>query len=198
MKDKDPTTLGHDMPIYIPKCSARLQGIDKLFDTLKIRVENRTQNLQHLLNRSLMTDTNSIGDSFQLDEQTYFKPVADSVTRTDLQSLLKLRLSNGERLAIKLAINLLVEMSTFPHCTKNIALDRNGMNELYLLLWILKMHSLRMKYMLMFLFIEKELPNWLKVLCLIAAYSYNDRELQLSAITTLFDLIRLVEFFRRL
>lgn len=43
-------------------------------------------------------------------------------------------------------------------------------------------------------FIEKELPSWLKVLCLIASYSHNDKELQLSAITTLFDLIRLVFF----
>lgn len=130
-------TMAKDIekPLCMPKCLARIKGIDQLFDTLKIRVENRTQNLQHLLNRSMMsTDTKNggIGDSIQLEggRETFesLNPVTDSVssTRTDLQSLLNLRLTDDQRLAIKLAINLLVEMSTFPHCTKNIALDRNG------------------------------------------------------------------------
>lgn len=118
-------SFSYEMPVYIPKCSARLQGIDKLFDTLKIHVESRSQNLQHLLNRSLMTDTNNIGDTGQTNK-TYFNSVSDFDIKADLQSLLNIRLTNSQRRAIKLAINLLVEMSTFPHCTKNIAVDKNG------------------------------------------------------------------------
>lgn len=37
---------------------------------------------------------------------------------------------------------------------------------------------------------ENDLPSWLKVLCIVACYTQNDKELQLSSITTLFDLIR--------
>lgn len=169
--------------LYMPKCTARLQGIDKLFDTLKIRVENRTKNLQHLLNRSLMTDC--VGDTAQLDDdQSCLSHAADAATRMNLQALLNLRLNSSQRMAIKLAINLLVEMSTFPHCTKNIAVDKNGKVERIgrenIHCHSYSFHSIA----------EKELPSWLKVLCLIAAYSHSDRELQVAAITTLFDLIR--------
>jgi len=34
------------------------------------------------------------------------------------------------------------------------------------------------------------LPNWLKVLCLVACFAQSDKELQVASITTLFDLIR--------
>lgn len=44
--------------------------------------------------------------------------------------------------------------------------------------------------LLFYFYIESELPNWLKVLAIVACYTQSDKDLQLATITTLFDLIR--------
>uniref|UniRef100_A0A1I8NRH4 Uncharacterized protein n=1 Tax=Stomoxys calcitrans TaxID=35570 RepID=A0A1I8NRH4_STOCA len=142
----------------------RLLDIDNLFETLKIHVINRSKQLNSLLNRSLLID----GQSEHTDEGSDGEESLydlDETTKKRLQSLLDLQLTPSLRQAVKLSVNLLVEMSTFPNCNKNITLEKT----------------------------EKELPSWLKVLCIIACYSQNDKELQLSSITTLFDLISLLK-----
>ncbi|XP_046810571.1 protein dopey-1 homolog isoform X2 [Lucilia cuprina] len=143
----------------------RILDIDNLFETLKIHVVNRSKQLHTLLNRSLNdaqsenTDGSENGD---VEENSY---EIDELTKKRLQTLLQLQLSPSLRQAIKLSVNLLVEMSTFPNCNKNITLEKN----------------------------ENDLPSWLKVLCIVACYTQNDKELQLSSITTLFDLISLLK-----
>ncbi|XP_075169271.1 protein DOP1 homolog [Haematobia irritans] len=142
----------------------RLLDIDNLFETLKVHIVNRSKQLNSLLNRSLLIDGQSeyTDEGSEGEENTY---VLDDTTKKRLQSLLDLHLTPSLRQAIKLSVNLLVEMSTFPNCNKHITLEKA----------------------------EKELPSWLKVLCVIACYTQNDKELQLSAITTLFDLISLLK-----
>uniref|UniRef100_A0A1A9UIY9 Uncharacterized protein n=1 Tax=Glossina austeni TaxID=7395 RepID=A0A1A9UIY9_GLOAU len=148
----------------------RLFDLDNLFETLRILVVNRSRQLHSLLNRSLRIDSmNGLysegtdgSDNNEMDDN-YME--LDEDTKTRLQSLLELHLSQSLRNAIKLAVNLLVEMSTFPNCNKNITLDKA----------------------------EKDVPSWLKVLCLMACYTANDKELQLASITTFFDLISLLK-----
>ncbi|XP_055387481.1 protein dopey-1 homolog isoform X2 [Condylostylus longicornis] len=153
--------------------------IDQLFETLRINVVCRSAQLHNLLNRSLagavaessnisdMSDTefkDCVSSTEQLDKiETKFK-IFDDTTEKCIKKMMLLRLSESLRNTIKLASNLLVEMSTFPNCKKNLVLDKN----------------------------EIELPSWLKVLTLVACYTQNDKELQLAAITTLFDLISLL------
>ncbi|KAM7345782.1 protein DOP1 homolog isoform 2-T2 [Cochliomyia hominivorax] len=145
----------------------RVLDIDNLFETLKIHVVNRSKQLHSLLNRSLNdahsenTDGSDNGGD-ALEENDY---EVDDLTKKRIQTLLQLQLSASLRQAIKLSVNLLVEMSTFPNCNKNITLEKN----------------------------ENDLPSWLKVLCIVACYTQNDKELQLSSITTLFDLISLLK-----
>lgn len=82
-----------------------------------------------------------------------------------INKLIGVKLSEPMRRSIKFASNLLVEMSTFPNYDQNLALD----------------------------YLETELPHWLKVLALIAAYSKSDKELQISSIQTVFEMISLLK-----
>ncbi|CAD7014106.1 protein dopey-1 homolog [Ceratitis capitata] len=157
--------------IYEDVSAERLLEIDRLFDTLRVNVMSRSKQLHSLLNRSLghtvaaaaaATATDSTTSEASDDES---QMACDERTERRIQTLMDLRVSNSLRGAIKLAANLLVEMSTFPNCNKNIVLDKN----------------------------EKEIPSWLKVLCLVTAYTQSDKELQIAAITTLFDLISLLK-----
>uniref|UniRef100_T1PNP3 Uncharacterized protein n=1 Tax=Musca domestica TaxID=7370 RepID=T1PNP3_MUSDO len=150
--------------VYEDLNPCRLLDIDNLFETLKIHIVNRSKQLHSLLNRSLVDGQSENTDGSEDGEEGAIYEL-DDVTKQRLQSLLELQLVPSLRQAIKLSVNLLVEMSTFPNCNKNITLEKA----------------------------EKELPSWLKVLCIIACYSQNDKELQLSAITTLFDLISLLK-----
>lgn len=109
----------------------RLFDVDNLFDTLRILVVNRSRQLHSLLNRSLRIDSmnglyseGTDGSDNNETDDNYVE--LDEDTKTRLQSLLELHLSQSLRNAIKLAVNLLVEMSTFPNCNKNITLDKAG------------------------------------------------------------------------
>ncbi|XP_069964516.1 protein DOP1 homolog [Bactrocera oleae] len=158
--------------IYEDASPERLVEIERLFDTLRVNVMSRSKQLHSLLNRSLgQTKATTAGTgtdsttSDASDEGDETQVTCDDRTERRIQTLMDLRVSNSLRSAIKLAANLLVEMSTFPNCNKNIVLDKN----------------------------DKEIPSWLKVLCLVTAYTQSDKEMQIAAITTLFDLISLLK-----
>ena len=104
----------------------RILDIDNLFETLKVHVVNRSKQLHSLLNRSLneaQSENTDASDNGDTEENLY---EIDEVTKTRIQNLIQLQLSNSLRQAIKLSVNLLVEMSTFPNCNKNITLEKNG------------------------------------------------------------------------
>lgn len=106
----------------------RLLDIDNLFETLKIHVVNRSKQLHSLLNRSLndaqSENTDGSDNGGETVEDNAYE--IDDLTRKRIQTLLQLQLSSSLRQAIKLSVNLLVEMSTFPNCNKNITLEKNG------------------------------------------------------------------------
>ncbi|XP_030388134.1 protein dopey-1 homolog [Scaptodrosophila lebanonensis] len=148
------------------ECEKRVQQIERLFKLLRVDVVPRSKQLQRLLHRSLppqFTSASELSSDSDPDAERE-KLGIDSQTQQSVQQLMELHVSDSLRAAVKLAATLLVEMSTFPNCNKHIVLDKN----------------------------VQELPNWLKVLCLVACFTQADKELQVSAITTLFDLISLL------
>ncbi|KAH8254967.1 hypothetical protein KR038_005084 [Drosophila bunnanda] len=148
------------------ECAERESQIERLFNLLRVDIVPRSKQLQRLLNRSLPlpASASELSSDSEAQEEKQQSLLIDGQTQRSVQQLSELQLSASLRGAVKLAATLLVEMSTFPNCNKHIILDRN----------------------------EPELPNWLKVLCLVACFAQSDKELQVSAITTLFDLISLL------
>ncbi|XP_030561044.1 protein dopey-1 homolog [Drosophila novamexicana] len=147
------------------QCPARESQIERLFGLLRVDLVPRSKQLQRLLNLSLPTvSASELSSDSDATEEPHQKLLVDGQTQRSVQQLSELQLSTALRSAVKLAATLLVEMSTFPNCNKHIVLDKN----------------------------EPELPNWLKVLCLVACFAQSDKELQVAAITTLFDLISLL------
>ncbi|SPP73670.1 protein dopey-1 homolog [Drosophila guanche] len=152
------------------ECPIRESQIERLFNLLRVDKVPRSKQLQRLLNHSLpllasASELSSDSEATEASErQQQSLPLIDAQTQRSVQQLAELQLSLSMRGAVKLAASLLVEMSTFPNCNKHIVLDKS----------------------------EPELPNWLKVLCLVACFAQSDKELQVSAITTLFDLISLL------
>lgn len=102
----------------------RLLDIDNLFETLKIHVTNRSKQLHSLLNRSLVDAQSENTDDGSDNDESLCE--MDDPTNKRLQNLLGLQLTPSLRQAIKLSVNLLVEMSTFPNCNKNITLEKTG------------------------------------------------------------------------
>ncbi|EDW31651.1 GL10846 [Drosophila persimilis] len=151
------------------ECPIRESQIERLFNLLRVDKVPRSKQLQRLLNHSLpllasASELSSDSEATEAPERQTQSLLIDTQTQRSVQQLAELQLSLSMRGAVKLAASLLVEMSTFPNCNKHIVLDRS----------------------------EPELPNWLKVLCLVACFAQSDKELQVSAITTLFDLISLL------
>ncbi|XP_034479479.1 protein dopey-1 homolog [Drosophila innubila] len=147
------------------QCPVRESQIERLFSLLRVDIVARSKQLQRLLNLSLPTvSASEISSDSDASDEPQQKLLIDGQTQRSVQQLSELQLSSALRTAVKLAATLLVEMSTFPNCNKHIVLDKS----------------------------EPELPNWLKVLCLVACFAQSDKELQVSAITTLFDLISLL------
>lgn len=83
-----------------------------------------------------------------------------------INKLLGAKLTLSMRRSLKFASQLLVLMSTIPNYNQNLPTDYQE---------------------------EKELPPWLKVLALTAAYSKSDKDLQIISISTLFELIGIVK-----
>ncbi|ALC42553.1 CG15099 [Drosophila busckii] len=146
------------------QCAQREAQIERLFGLLRVDIVPRSKQLLRLLNLSLPLSASELSSDSDASDEPQQQPAIDAQTQRIVQQLAELQLNAGLRGAIKLAATLLVEMSTFPNCNKHIVLDKS----------------------------EPELPNWLKVLCLVACFAQNDKELQVSAITTLFDLISLL------
>ncbi|XP_039229065.1 protein dopey-1 homolog [Drosophila yakuba] len=148
------------------ECPVRQSQIERLFNLLRVDIVPRSKQLQRLLNRSLPlpASASELSSDSEAQEDMQQSRLIDGQTQRSVQQLAELQLSLSLRGAVKLASTLLVEMSTFPNCNKHVVLDKN----------------------------EPELPNWLKVLCLVACFAQSDKELQVASITTLFDLISLL------
>ncbi|CAD7078230.1 unnamed protein product, partial [Hermetia illucens] len=161
--------------VYENGCIERLREIDKLFDTLKINLVSRTAQLHSLLNKSIVAESTSdlsdlefkdcVSSTERLDScEPRIRQFDDSVEKA-VGKLMSLKLNEQARNCIKLASNLLVEMSTFPNYNQNLVLHHGDL----------------------------DIPSWLKVLTLVSCYTRNDKELQLASISTLFDLISLLK-----
>lgn len=83
-----------------------------------------------------------------------------------INRLLGMKLTSSMRRSVKFVSQLLVLVSTIPNYNQNIPPHYQE---------------------------EKELPPWLKVLALCAAYSKSDKDLQIINISTLFELIGIVK-----
>ncbi|XP_037956792.1 protein dopey-1 homolog [Teleopsis dalmanni] len=149
--------------IYEDFNSDRSSEIDKLFKTLLIKKVSRISELENLLTQSLTINPNGLSD--KIDQDIIRNCELNEYAERQVQMLIDLHLTSVIRNATKLAANLLVEMSTFPNCRRSILMDKS----------------------------QIDIPSWLKVLCLVSCYALNDIELQLTAITTLFDLISLLK-----
>lgn len=83
-----------------------------------------------------------------------------------INKMLGTKLTPSLRRSVKFVSQLLVLVSTIPNYNQNLPTDFQE---------------------------EKELPSWLKVLALSAAYSKSDKDLQIISISTLFELIGIVK-----
>lgn len=107
----------------------------------------------------------SLGENDSNEDEKTNKQHTNENLKT-INKLLGIKLSLSTRRSIKLASQLLVLVSTIPNYNQNLPLDYQE---------------------------EKELPSWLKVLALSAAYSRSDKDLQIICISTLFELIGIVK-----
>ncbi|GAB0100064.1 Protein dopey-1 homolog [Sergentomyia squamirostris] len=147
-----------------------LQEIDRMFNTLKINVHCRITKLQNLLHKTLLRS--DVEDdarqertvSFSMD-QAYATDSNVEAAEKSVCNLMTVKLSESLRNAVKLASSLLVDLSTFPNYNQSLMIDKKDMS----------------------------IPGWLKVLCLVASYLKCDKELQIAAITTLFEMISLLK-----
>lgn len=122
--------------VYENGCIERLREIDKLFDTLKINLVSRTAQLHSLLNKSIVAESTSdlsdlefkdcVSSTERLDScEPRIRQFDDSVEKA-VGKLMSLKLNEQARNCIKLASNLLVEMSTFPNYNQNLVLHHGG------------------------------------------------------------------------
>lgn len=156
-------------------CPARRGAINAMFETLRLKDVSRAQRLHALLHKTLTVSSaegseasSSSTSSEPASPPTERDPAAaaatcDERTEKSIYRLMNLRLSESVRQSVRLASSLLVEMSTFPNYTQTLLTDACT-----------------------------DVPAWLQVLSLVGCYGRCDRELQLSAIATLFDLITLI------
>ncbi|CRK96401.1 CLUMA_CG009818, isoform A [Clunio marinus] len=107
----------------------------------------------------------SLGDADSAEDEKINKQQTNENLKM-INKLLGLKLSASVRRSIKFVSQLLVLVSTIPNYNQNLPPDFQE---------------------------EKELPTWLKVLALSAAYSKFDKELQINCISTLFELIGIVK-----
>lgn len=172
-------------------CSERICEINNLFDTLKINEISRSNKLHNLLHKTIMkrgststsdnnSDTNDYKDCFSSSEKLpndnidvnnerlsirSMANVDDPLIDKAIQKLMNLQINESLRNCVKLASALLIEMSTFPNYNQNMMIST----------------------------VPIDIPVWLKVLILIGCYCKLDKELQICAIQTLFDLIGLLK-----
>lgn len=144
----------------------RINDIGRMFDTLKVNVDSRMSTLYSLLHKTI-SQSNSTSDLSDLDCLENICELKNNSEKGEefVLRLMKFKLNDSLRESVTLASNILVEMSTFPNYNQNLIVD----------------------------YLVEDIPCWLKVLVLVCAYSKSDRELQISTITTLFELISLIK-----
>lgn len=157
------TTTAATDDIIEDDCPERIDQINQMFETLKIKEVCRTTRLHSLLHETIATETAICSNEKNQSRSIVANPSGDR-TEQLIGRLMNLKLSESLLASIRLASSLLVEMSTFPNYKQTFLSET-----------------------------LPDIPCWLKVLVLIACYGKMDRDLQLAAIATLFDLISLIE-----
>lgn len=181
VNDANDTTKLPQNVLVDDDCAERKNEINRLFETLKINEISRTAKLHHLLHSTIMKRGSVSASDYNSDSTEYkdctasteklnddtIVDLADDASSIDktIQRIMMAQLSESLRGCVKLASALLVEMSTFPNYNQNMV------------------NSI----------VPIDVPIWLKVLVLVACYSKSDKELQIGAIQTLFDLIGLLK-----
>jgi hypothetical protein len=91
--------------------------------------------------------------------------VRDERMEKQVEKLMGRQLGDALRHSVKLAANILVELSTFPNYNQTLVVGP----------------------------VDGDIPPWLKVLTLVACYTKADRDTQVAVISTLFELISLLK-----
>lgn len=107
----------------------------------------------------------SLGENDSNEDEKTSKPHTNENLKL-INKMLGMKLALSMRRSVKFVSQLLVLVSTIPSYNQNLPLDFQE---------------------------EKELPPWLKVLALSAAYTKSDKDLQIINIATLFELIGIVK-----
>lgn len=144
--------------------SERATDIDALFRTLLLEpTENRfSNNLKSLLSRSIIDDNEL---RLASGDPSSEKPIAAG----NIDQLMDVTLYESLRNAIKLATNLLVEMSTFPSYNSWSSSSEKSKDS------------------------DEDVPHWLKVLVVCSSYLKSDKDIQINCISTLFELVSLLK-----
>lgn len=140
-----------------------LSRIEDLFATLKTNTIDRDRILQSLLNQSI--GEQYIDDDDGGENSGDIKIHSNESLKT-INKLTGLKLSHSLRRSVKIALQCLVTFSTIPNYDQSLSVEQE---------------------------IENNLPTWLKVLTLVAAFSKSEKELQIHCISTLFELIDIVK-----
>lgn len=147
----------------------RIQQIDKIFETLLVERPQPHRELNRLLEESILIN----GERLRIIESGDLREMEDEEGKKDpklIKKLMDLKLYETLRNALKLASNLLVELSTFPNYNQGVDDDHPGWS-----------HAL------------DALPVWLRVLAIGSCYLRNDKEIQINCISTLFELVSLLQ-----
>lgn len=151
----------------------RTEVINAAFSTLELNVPCRISKLRDLLNSCIKEGTESAlsGEKPSRKRHVRGKSVSEKIKifnaldhQMIISQLINTKMSEPLKESVKLASNLLVDMSLFPNYNQDLVYDLSG--------------------------VEIEPPVWLKVLTVIACYCSCDKETQLSVISTLFEVIR--------
>lgn len=145
----------------------RMQQIDQIFDTLLVEKRESQRELNKLLEESIFSNRDEqlrIVERSDVDEELALGEKQDPKL---VKRLMELKLFETLRSALKLASNLLVELSTFPNYNQQgVATGDHDLDTL---------------------------PHWLRVLAIGSCYLRNDKEIQLNCISTLFELVSLLQ-----
>lgn len=117
----------------------RVQQIDNMFETLKLTEQDRTIHLENLLQKTIssVTKPDSNDDCSDNDYKDCLSDIEkwetpmksksfNKDTERAIHKLMNIKLSETLRNSVKLAANLLVEMSTFPNYDQNLTLINAG------------------------------------------------------------------------
>lgn len=145
----------------------RVHRIDAIFETLLVECEETQRELNRLLEESILVNGGG--------EQSRLRIVGDRKEsksgRVDpklVRKLMELKLYESLRSALKLASNLLVELSTFPNYNQHVVDDGADAS-------------------------ADCLPAWLRVLAIGSCYLRGDKDIQINCISTLFELVSLLQ-----